>query len=218
MKTKITSTLLAAIIVLAAFATTAAILEEPIISNSNSKSVCTNAIKYNGKIIPQVTLPVVNIYGKQTASLKSAIPVVELPEVVITAQKSNGGYCVRAIEYNGKFIPVINLPYVVIVAPRNIVSAANVTAGIPVENFIETSVSGLPVMIVYLPQVEITASQPDSKQLAAYFNSVLNDEVESGQSNLFQNQVMIVYYTEAMLKKLGVMFEKMDMSKIQISR
>lgn len=160
-------TLTLIVTVLTVFAGRSANLDEQIINKSNDSKSNTptyiKAVKYKGRMIAQVTLPEVTIsaernYKDLTAAIRKGnnlIPLVELQEVVITAEKSGNKYYVKTVAYNGELIPLVDLPEVVITAER---INAKVVA-------ILMSNNGA-VPVVELPEVIITASCPENKMLS----------------------------------------------------
>ena len=211
MKSLIKCSLLLLIIMLSSVWSHAVIFGSEITSKNSSsdKRIVTKAILKNGKVIPQVTLPVVTIFAERNTNTivsakkkgNSSTPVFDLPEVVITAERKNGIYKIRNIASKNGLMPVVDLPEVVIIAER-ICNKDVALIKINGDNFpsvtlpeviiyadfpedrkvVVVSYNGIYIPVINLPVVEITASKTDNLFVESA-NSENKDDAEMNAIN-----------------------------------
>lgn len=245
MRTLKNSILTLSMMVLAVLVTNAAVLgEENQRRGNTSKNTTatarvnyTRAILKNGTAMPLVTLPVVNIVGARSEAKiarlvrqgHNLMPVVNLPEVVITAEKTNNSVCIQSIVYNGTVIPMVNLPEVEISAERingHMVALVKshdalipmvelpeveITASLPENNMLPTVLyNGNRIALVNLPVVEISAQRMET---------ILADNMDTGSEhakNVSDNYRAFMSQTDGKLSKVGFMLLKNSVKKLFI--
>ncbi len=185
------------LIVLTSFATYSAILvKESFSSNASKKMGCgntkskrqfTHATVLNGKIVPQVTLPVVTISAKRNTKNifstiqkgKTRIAVVNLPEVLVVSERDKAHCSLNTARIKNERIIVVNLPEVTIVAHR-----------VSQNSFAVLQTNENKVPFVNLPEVIISGDFPEYNKVTAilykghYIPSVNLQEVEITASRL----------------------------------
>lgn len=245
MRTLKNFTLTLSMIVLTVLVTNAAVLGEENQRRANvskNTTACTqvkytHAVIKNGAAMPMVTLPVVNIVGARSESKmalavrqgNNLMPVVNLPEVVITAEKTNNSVCIQSIVYNGTVIPMVNLPEVEISAERingHMVALVKshdalipmvelpeveITASLPESNMLPTVLyNGNRIALVNLPVVEISAQRMET---------ILADNMDKGSENaknVSDNFRAFMSQTDGKLSKVGFMLLKNSVKKLFI--
>ncbi|MEO5570825.1 MAG: hypothetical protein ABIT08_13725 [Bacteroidia bacterium] len=162
------------------------------VKNKLTSGTCIRAVVKNGKVLPQVMLPVVTITGERNSKKmvraikkgKTVIALVDLPELVITGQRINNNYKLRIVAAKNGTIAVVDLPEVVISAERtgmnsyalvklneNKIPIVDLTEVVIAADFAQSKMlpaifyKGQYIAVVNLPEVEIIAEKP--KQLTA---------------------------------------------------
>jgi hypothetical protein len=148
-----------------------------------------HATLHNGKIIPNVLLPVVTISAERntkniipaTETAHAMIGVVDLPEIVVTGKRKTSAHKLRNASGKNGIIPAMDLPEIVISAERiksnsfawqeandNKIPVVNlpeviISADFPQHDMMTAVIyKGEFIASVYLPEVEITADKPEN--------------------------------------------------------
>lgn len=171
-------------------------------AESKHKQVCTRTILRNGELVPFVQLPEIVISGERsgtrilgtTKGFSGRVPVIDLPEVVITDNKIHGTQQYRTAKVGGSVIPVIDLPELVISAEKMFTEIGSGNEN----SYAITFYKGHYIPVVNLPAVEISAEKEEKlfteeKSSASDDSNKSDTMYSSGNADISINYVNTVY-------------------------